>query len=125
MFIGLAGLVYAGSLASLVAVEHVESHWYALSVGGSARWFYLPMLAWVCIIVWLVLGQRLWILRIAGAAVLVFSLAVGFRLDWSYPPLPPTDFYLAAARFDRAPAGSTMRLPIQPSGWEMTLTKRK
>jgi hypothetical protein len=82
------------------------------------------MLAWMCVVVWFAVGQRLWIGRIAALALISLSLAVGVRLDWRYPSLPTSGFYQAVERFDQAPAGTRMEFPLEPPGWKMTLYKR-
>jgi hypothetical protein len=124
LLIGFTGLTYCGALANPTDAAP-EGRWYALSVAGSgSRYFYLPMLAWMCVIVWFAVGQRLWVLRIAAVALLSVSLAAGIRLDWKYPPMPATSFYQVAERFEQGPAGTVAELPLQPPGWKMTLVKR-
>jgi hypothetical protein len=120
-----AGLTYAASLANPTDFSPL-GRWYALSIAGSgSRYFYLPMLAWMCVIVWFALGQRVLVLRAVAVALLVVSVAVGIRLDWTYPEQPSSGFYQAAQRFQAAPPGTAVDFPIEPTGWRMTLVKRR
>jgi hypothetical protein len=45
-------------------------------------------------------------------------------LDWSHHPFPDVGFRERASEFVVAAPGATMSIPIQPPGWEVTLTKR-
>jgi hypothetical protein len=124
LLIAFTAITYCAALANPTD-DAPEGRWYALSVAGSgSRYFYLPMLAWMCVVVWFAVGQRLWIGRIAALALISLSLAVGVRLDWRYPSLPTSGFYQAVERFDQAPAGTRMEFPLEPPGWKMTLYKR-
>lgn len=125
MLLLFAALGLGSSLVSPL-VSSPKGRWYALAAPDQGmRYFYLPMLAWLCVLVWLVFGQHLRLLRIAAAIVLVTAAVVGMRLDWRYPVLPRSGFAASAQQFERLPPGAVRDLPIQPRGWKITLAKRR
>jgi hypothetical protein len=99
--------------------------WAGLAGGGlGARYFYIPMLAWITTLVWLAVRAKPTALRAAAIVLLFCGLVVAVPVDWRYPAPPDTGFRAAAERFDRAPPGTTAIIPIEPApGWTMTLTK--
>jgi hypothetical protein len=113
--LGRAGLAALALVIAVVVMQLRQSDWFSRpdfwAEDGSI--FFQQAVA-----------QRLWVLRIAALALLSVSLAVGIRLDWKYPSLPPTDFYQVAERFGHAPTGTVAEFPLQPPGWKMTLVKR-
>ena len=60
--------------------------------------------------------------RVRDVAVLLLFilLAANFRIE----PVHEVGYAQAIERFDAAPAGTTMTIPLAPSGWSMTLTKK-
>lgn len=121
----LAAGVLVMALISPFAGGSLRSQWDALAgVGAHARYFYIPSLAWISALVWLAFKARWLVLRVSAAAALACGLLIAVPRDWRYSAPPPTAFQTAAARFDQAPPGTTMVLPIEPApAWTMTLHK--
>jgi hypothetical protein len=127
-------LVAAGVLALAMGIggkdDPPQGHWAGVAGAvslGAWRYYYVPGLAWVTVLVWLVFRAGWQPARVLAVAALAVALCVAVPSDWRYRLWwsPPLNFYAAAQRFDQAPRGTTETLPInfQP-GWNLTLTKR-
>lgn len=96
--------------------------WPSLATPATgARYFVLPMLAWVGVLLTLS-ADRLLSLRAVGIGALAIMI-VNLPGDWFYPNLPATGFQDAARAFERAPPGVTVKLGINPYVQIMTLTR--
>jgi hypothetical protein len=119
---------------------------------GGIRYFLFPLLAFAISLGWLVVnygapwleqirhppptaatdvnesaGQRVWIGRVvalAAAAVLVSSVLIGVRVDWTYPPYLEEHWGAQVSRLDAAKKGTVVVIPINPRGWTLDLTAR-
>ena len=60
----------------------------------------------------------------AFMAFLAVLLLVGIPLDWRMTPFTDLHFTEHARRFEQAPAGTRVSIPVNPEGWSMTLVKR-
>lgn len=58
-----------------------------------------------------------------AAGLLALSAAVAMPSDWSYPALPPVGYRAALARFEHAPRGTTVLVPLEPPGQSVALVK--
>jgi hypothetical protein len=117
-----AAVVLAASLASPLATPN-GVQWEALQQPGSThRYWYLPELAVAAAVVWIATASRHRLLRIAGV-VAVCIMLISDAVYWRLPPLPDMHFETYAAAFQALPVGSAMRIPINPSGWFVDLTK--
>jgi hypothetical protein len=127
LFFVFAAGVMVMTLVSPVAANTPEGQWAGLTGWygqGDMRYYYIPSLAWVLALLCAALRAHWRVLRILAALVLISGLVVAVPRDWRYPDLAPTGFQAAAERFDRAPRGTTMTIPIEIPGWTMTLHKR-
>lgn len=124
LFVAMAATILAASLASPVASVTMPQ-WQALTIPtvGSRYWF-IPMLAFLTSLVWLVSWARPRPLALVALAGLAIAASVGMPADWRYPALPAIGYRAGVARFDRAPRGTQVAIPIDPPGWKMVLTKR-
>jgi len=117
-----AAVVLAASLASPLATPN-GLQWEALQQPGSThRYWYLPELAVAAAVVWIATASRHRLLRIAGV-VAVCIMLISDAVYWRLPPLPDMHFETYAATFQALPVGSAMRIPINPAGWFVDLTK--
>ncbi len=122
-------LLFAGTVLTAALVFPMGSlsgsQWQALATPESgARYWFIPELATIAVLLWMVGRPRPLLLRaIAGVLVVTMLLAIGTH--WRYWPMPNLDYPSYAARFEHLPAGSTMTIPLNPAGWSMTLTKRR
>jgi hypothetical protein len=116
-------LVLAAALAS-PALDHTP-RWQALqwpAVG--VRYWVIPTVAFLAVLLWSAGSDpRPAARRLARAALLV-AVLVGMPLDWRVAPRPDLRFAEHVARFDAAPPGAIVRIPIPPRGWRMVLEKR-
>ncbi len=119
---------------------------------GGIRYFLFPLLAFAISLGWLVVryggpwleqvrhrdtraaltsnqtaGRRVWtgrIVAVAAAAVLVSSVLIGVRVDWTYPPYLEEHWGAQVSRLDTAKKGTVVVIPINPRGWTLDLTAR-
>ena len=62
------------------------------------------------------------ILRRISVALLCL-MCIGIVRDWRYPAFQDEHFAESVSLFEAASAGTTVILPIDPEGWNMTLVK--
>ncbi|MBA3922247.1 MAG: hypothetical protein H0X31_11320 [Nostocaceae cyanobacterium] len=122
LFACFATLVFCTSLSSPMASESVPQ-WLSLSIPGSGcRYWFIPMLSFVTLLFWLLSKRQPRLIRIA--AVLVLAVMVfGIVLDWRYPAFANLEFKTYASKFITIPQGFKMKIPINPPGWFIELTK--
>ena len=118
----LAGLIFLAALARPQA-SMTDPQWPLLiepGVGG--RYWVIPMLAWIGVLMSLTTGVCGTAPRVAALA-LIFLLPIGIRGDWAFPNWIPTHFAAQARAFEAAPLGTHMVLDARPAGWKLELTK--
>jgi hypothetical protein len=101
-----------------------RGQWDWLCIPGFGnRYFFLPMLAFLAALLWLAThpASRREVRYLAIALLLL--LPVGICEDWSYGRFIDFHFQKYAERFESAPSGSKVTIPINPD-WRMELTKR-
>jgi hypothetical protein len=116
-------LILAAALVSPV-VSATEPQWLAMSKpGAGVRYYFMPMLAWIAILLTLVHDRLVVIRRLAQAFLLLMPL--GIVTDFYYPGMKPTDFADRAREFDLAPVGTSVTFPVHPPDFQppMVLTK--
>lgn len=118
-----AALTLGASLAlPLAAVS--GSQWQALQQPGSThRYWYVPELTVAAATVWLAFAARNAVLR-AAALVGICAMLVADGSQWRLQPLPDLHFATYAEQFDQRPSGMRMKIPINPNGWSLTLTRK-
>ena len=121
-FLIFASMILASSLLfSLVPVG--VPVWTQLAVpGAGARYWMIPELALMAVMVWMLGSHRPWPVRIFAAA-LACSMIVGAVKHWRYSPLPDLDYGAYAAKFEQLPPGANLTIPLNPPGWSMTLVR--
>jgi hypothetical protein len=118
----LSSLLVAASLISPVAYSASgTSRWEVLAGAFGIRYWFFPTLAFAWSLLWCI-RSRIAVLRIV-AAVLCCIMCVGIVRDWRIPPLNDLHFAEYAQRFEAAPPGTAVTIPINPPGWEMRLVK--
>jgi hypothetical protein len=123
LFITFGLMVLAGALISPMASMNTPQ-WYVLQVSRSGlRYWFIPMLSFVTTLVWIAGRGSPRAVRIAAATILMI-MPIGIIRDWRYPALANQHFEQYAASFERMPAGTELRIPINPSGWSMRLVKK-
>lgn len=104
------------------AVTSEPGQWGVMAANNTAlRYWFIPSM---CIYI-----SILYFLRRSGsaaarivAALLVVLTMVGVSYDWKQPRLKDLDFREHAERFNAAPTGTEVRIPINPD-WQMVLYK--
>lgn len=92
------------------------------SIDGVRYWF-LPMLAFFVSVVWNVRIKNPLLIRIIAGVYLIAFLwgAIG---DFKSPMLTDYKFSNYSENFSNLPSGRTLKIPINPPGWEMELVKK-
>jgi hypothetical protein len=130
LLILFAGLVLAGSLASPMSFPIISGvpsgsrlpGWQALAFGWGQRYWYLPMLAFLATVVWLLKPTTPVALHL-GAILCLVLLPFGVARDWRCLPSVDLHFREYAEKFRQAPPGTVWVIPLNPPGWSMRLTK--
>jgi hypothetical protein len=124
LFMLFCTITLLAAMASPV-VSTTEAQWPIMAIpGAGGRYYFLPMLAWVVSLVWLVWSKhRHRLLMVFGIAMLAVLGAIGIWDDWVYPRFVDYQFRTYARQFDRAAAGASVTIPINPQ-WTMELHKR-
>ncbi len=122
LFLLYAGAVYSLCLISPLTIGQIPA-WVQLTYPGAAvRYEYIPMAAFLTVLVWL-LSRRLPVaVRSVGALALIITLLIGVPSDWQYPPYVNFNYGSYVAQFQALPNGSTFTFPINPN-WSFTLHK--
>ena len=123
-FVLFALLVLAAALA-FPTVEPTRYQWEPFLVPGQGlRYWYLPKLALMATMVWLMGRQRPTATRLL-AGVLVCVMVFALVTHWRYQPLPDFRFDSYVRVFEQLPSGATGQFRLNPGGpWIMTLVKK-
>jgi hypothetical protein len=104
-----------------------EPAWELMSFPGTGnRYYFLPMIAFLTSLCWIVLAAPSLRIRWLAGALLLF-MPIGIVRDWEYPPFADLHFREYAARFEAAAPGTKVIIPINPvsaAHWTMELTKK-
>jgi len=123
-FLFFAGLVLMAAL-TFPTVEPIPYQWNAFVVPGQGlRYWYIPKLALMATLVWLLGRRRPLPIRIS-AAVLACIMVFAAVKYWRYPPFPDYQFATYVRVFEQLPAGSSFQFRLVPGGpWIMTLVRK-
>lgn len=135
-----SGLTLVSSLRDPL-VSSTKPQWLVMLVPGVASYYYfLPMLAWIAVVIWYLFrlrdeaSRRLATgkIHLSGRAIFTSALVLtcvvmlyGIERDWSYPSYTPYHWGTAVSEYSRARPGTKVTIPINPAGWSMTLDKPK
>jgi hypothetical protein len=121
-FILFAVLIFCSALIA-PQISNVVPQWKALSTPGyGVRYWFIPMLAFLTILVWM-LGRLRSSMSRVFALLSIFIMAIGIILDWQHPPYTDFRFREYVRQFELSRRGVQITIPINPPGWSMTLTK--
>ena len=123
-FLFFAALVLMAAL-TFPTVEPIPYQWNAFVVPGQGlRYWYIPRLALMTTLVWLLGRRRPLPIRLSAgvlACIMVFA-AVKY---WRYPAFPDYQFPAYVRVFEQLPSGSSFQFRLVPGGpWIMTLVKK-
>jgi hypothetical protein len=117
-----SAMVLAASLISPATdPPHGLTRWQHVAGVQGIRYWFFPTLACAWSIVWALYG-RIKSLQ-ALAIVLACVMILGIVHDWRLPALKDLEFTRYARSFEAAPAGTAVRIPVNPEGWSMLLIK--
>jgi len=123
LFILFALTALAVALISPLAGPPDLPQWEWLCQGAGNRYYFLPMLAFLASLFWLIGYPRApQNLRYLGL-ILLLLLPVGIFQDWQFPAFRDYQFQRYADQFDRARSGDKLTIPINP-GLSMNIIKR-
>ncbi|WP_093137377.1 hypothetical protein [Pseudoxanthomonas sp. GM95] len=125
MVVALGGMVFGAALLS-PQISSAEPQWpiFSRSTAGG-RYAFLPILAMYVCILWQVFHEGRRPVRVVASAMLACVLFVAIPHSWVLPPYQDFEFSRSAQRFEAARAGSVIQIPINPSGWVLSLKKRQ
>ena len=122
-FLVFSGLILLISLAKPMA-SLSQNQWYILSLpGAGTRYWFIPMLAFVFCLVFLLKKQNSIYIRLLSI-ILFAIMSVGVVWDWSHHEWEDLHYVEYAEKFEQLPVGEEFKIPIHPKGWEMTLIKK-
>lgn len=110
-------------LASLRPVKGFDTWQGLTNPGGGQRYWYIPIIIWLATLVWLAVRATMPLVRGIAITLLLILVLVGIPNSWRITPFPYLNFQDYAAKFEHAPSGTVMTIPINP-GWEMQLRKK-
>lgn len=122
-FIIFASLNLGAALISPQASSNAIPQWQVLSLPGlGGRYWFIPMLAFVVVLVWMLGKSSSSWLRVFSMLALAI-MAIGIVLDWRHPPFIDFNFKGHARQFEVSQKGTKITIAINPPPWSMTLIK--
>jgi hypothetical protein len=124
LFVGFAVLIFAASMISPQA-SYDRPQWVALAGAWGTRYWFFPALAFVWVLIWCAgvsCGQLARVVGLIG----ILMLCTRVKRNWRLVPYEDLQFARAVeTKFDPAPHGAVVSLPIAPGGgWDMKLRKK-
>jgi type IV secretory pathway VirB2 component (pilin) len=124
LFVGFAVLIFAASMISPQA-SYDRPQWVALAGAWGTRYWFFPALAFVWVLIWCAgvsCGQLARVVGLIG----ILMLCTRVKRNWRLVPYEDLQFARAVeTKFDPAPRGAVVSLPIAPGGgWDMKLKKK-
>jgi hypothetical protein len=120
VFLAFAALIVASALQASTGNATTPAWWSLGDAGIGGRYWLIPMLACLVTLVWLSGPRHHFAIR-ATAIALLASFPIGVVLDWRYRPFEDFHWRDHAAMVERSAPGSSVRIPINPPGWAITL----
>jgi hypothetical protein len=117
-----AGLLVAAALTLPSSYAPPGStQWEMIARAGGVRYWYLPTLAFIWLLLHGAFGRGR-ILKIVSGALLCF-VCFGIAIQWRRPAFPEMHYDVQLQHLEAAPIGTTLWIPINPEGWHMRLVK--
>jgi hypothetical protein len=118
-----AALVLAAALHDPLLLPSSNPRWETLARAMGIRYWFFPSLMFLWLTIACAFAGKARVMRVAGIAVLLISLA-GIVRKWSYPPWPQSHFAADVERFKRLKSGERMSFAVyDPGGRTMDLIK--
>lgn len=124
LFIGFSILIFAASMITPQA-SYDQPQWVALAGAWGTRYWFFPILAFVWCLLWYAgIGPNRALRVLAVFALLI--MCTHAPRNWRFKPYADLHFPAEVrSKFDPAPRGATVSLPILPGGqWDVKLKKK-
>jgi hypothetical protein len=110
---------------SLVAPHNATTQWELLRFPGLGnRYYFFPMIGFLASLIWMATSASPTKLARSSARAILLLVPIGVYRDWQLPKYKEFHFQSYAAQFEQAAPGTTMNIPLNPTGWRMTLVKK-
>lgn len=117
-------LIIVGGLLNPLVILGKPSWPYMYLPGVGNRFWLFPMLFVLVSLVWLVTKWPGLTVRFGAGMLLAVILLVGIPADWSQQGYVNLHYAQQVRKFQAAPKGSTVVIPINPPGWKLILDKK-
>jgi hypothetical protein len=97
--------------------------WEYLAGGSGGRYYFLPKLAWIISLGWLLFNSKLKFLKIIASVSFFCFIFLGLFRDWAFDEFHNYHYEKQAAEFKNINAGEMYEFKIVP-GWKMSLIKK-
>jgi len=122
LFVLYGLFIFCAALLSPL-VNLTDPQWPLLLLPGvGGRYWFIPMLVFISVLVWSLRGAGSFISRRLAAFALAVML-LGIVLDWRYPAFKDLNFREHASQFESSPRGTQASIPLNPLGWSITLVR--
>jgi hypothetical protein len=122
LFIVFSAMLLAAALRSPLAAG-LQRQWEFLATSTGGRYWFFPMLAVSWSLIWCATQSASKPCQIFAMMCLAAMLCGEMR-DWKYPPFPDKHFLQYVNKFDAAPPGTVVTIPLCPEGCNMQLIKK-
>ena len=95
--------------------------WEMLAKACGVRYWLFPSVAFTWALLWSMWSRQKGVKILATVFLVVMCFSI--VLSWEEPPFKDFHFADYARRFEAAPPGTVMVIPINPEGWNMRLVK--
>lgn len=120
-----AGMVFIAALIN-PQISNTEAQWPLFArpeIGG--RYVFIAIIALHASLLWMATKDECVACRWLAASTLALVVVVGIPTSWKVRPYQDLEFAAHAARFEAAPAGTVVEIPINPPGWSFRLRKKE
>jgi len=121
LFIVFAGLVTVSAIRRLHCLPGWD--WSSMmTVDYAIRYWFVPRLAVLATLVWMIGRERPMWARSASAIAILLLTSSAIR-HWQYSATPYQDFRRYASDFEHTAKGTQFSIPVNPPGWRIILVK--
>ncbi len=122
LFIIFSAILFIASLVSSAGrLPYKVSVWELFAVAPGVRYWFFPSLAFAWSLLWC-LRSRLPVLKVISTCLLMV-MCIGIVHDFRQFAFRDLHYAAYVRKFESAPVGTTMSIPINPEGWNMQLVK--
>jgi hypothetical protein len=123
LFLAYCWAIFAASLLNPLVEGNATTSWELLLTDFAARYWFLPMLAFVWSAAWCATDARSGLFRKIAIGTMV-CLPLGVIHDWHCPSIADDHSAVFLDRMQNAKPGEHVVFPIEPEGWQIELVKK-